>query len=137
CCHRQCVRAGRRYRRREGRFRSRERHASRARHRFDVTNVLGWYARAVALLGTIVAVAAFVMLERGEGFAWTVAAATVGAMLLRWRQIPLTKYSALNMVSVVAICATLFGGVAGAGIGVGLGIAFADGVLLGKSVEVA
>jgi len=98
---------------------------------------LAAYARAVGTLGLALLVAAL-LADRGwthQRLAILVLFAAVAA--LRLQQIPLTKYGALNMLGMPALAGALIVGAPATALGMWLGIAFADGVLLRKGLQVA
>ena len=67
-----------------------------------MTRFLSLYARLVATIGTILLVAALIIDPRWINQAAAVLAVTLVTMALRTFQIPLTKYSALNLLGMVA-----------------------------------
>jgi methyl-accepting chemotaxis protein len=54
------------------------------------------------------------------------------ALLLRWKQIPLTKYSTLHLLGPLAVTGAIVGGVAATAVGLSAGVLIADRFLLGK-----
>jgi methyl-accepting chemotaxis protein/putative methionine-R-sulfoxide reductase with GAF domain len=102
-----------------------------------VRHLLTWYARGVAIAGTIVLVVAPFVFGFTPGFWWTVLVTGVGGFLLRWKQIPLTKYSTLHLTGMIAVGSSLLAGVAPTALGLAVGVAIADRALLRKSLESA
>ncbi|HKS05246.1 MAG TPA: methyl-accepting chemotaxis protein [Gemmatimonadaceae bacterium] len=102
-----------------------------------MTALLNWYARIVAIVGSLLLAIAPTFFGADRGFWWTAAVSMTITALLRWKQIPLTKYSALNLTGMVAVGASLLGGVAPTALGVALGVVIADRFLLRKGLESA
>jgi hypothetical protein len=103
-----------------------------------VTSLLNWYARAIAIVGSLLlAIAPAFFGANDRGFWWTAGVSMLLTALLRWKQIPLTKYSALNLTGMVAVGASLLGGIAPAALGVAIGVVVADRFLLRKGLESA
>jgi methyl-accepting chemotaxis protein len=94
---------------------------------------LSLYARLVASLGTIVLVVALVYDPRWIGRPLGVAAVVVVSLLLRAFQIPLTKYSALNLLGMVAAGGAVITGAPATALGLYLGVFVADWWLLRKA----
>ena len=98
-----------------------------------MTRFLSLYARLVASLGTVVLVAALVADIRWTGQLRGIAAVLVLVVLLRAFQIPLTKYSALNLLGMVAVGAAIILGAPAAALGLYVGVFVADWLLLRKA----
>ena len=94
---------------------------------------LSLYARLVASLGTIVLAVALVYDPRWIGRPLGVAAVVVVSLLLRAFQIPLTKYSALNLLGMVAAGGAVITGAPATALGLYLGVFVADWWLLRKA----
>jgi methyl-accepting chemotaxis protein len=94
---------------------------------------LSLYARLVASLGTIVLAVALVYDPRWMGRPLGVAAVVVVSLLLRAFQIPLTKYSALNLLGMVAAGGAVITGAPATALGLYLGVFVADWWLLRKA----
>jgi methyl-accepting chemotaxis protein len=95
------------------------------------------YTRSVAAVGTVALLAA---LARGGPWrgGWPAALAMFAAVVaLRATQIPLTKYSSLSIVSVIATAGALLVGDVPTAAALFAGIALADRVVLRKPVEAA
>ncbi len=98
---------------------------------------LAGYARAVGALGL-----ALLLVALGRDRAWTHQLVAVGVVFgtvaaLRLQQIALTKYGALNMLSLPAIAGALVIGAPGTALGFWTGIALADGLFLRKGAQLA
>lgn len=103
-----------------------------------MTTLLNWYARAVAIIGSLLlAIAPTLFGATDQGFWLTTGVAMVLTTMLRWKQIPLTKYSALNLTSMVAVGASLLGGVAPTALGIALGVVACDRFIMRKGLESA
>jgi methyl-accepting chemotaxis protein len=103
----------------------------------DVARILSYYARAVAILGATLLLAGAALDPRWAteivGIA-VVLGATIG---LRVFQIPLTKYSALNLLGMIAVGGALLIGAPATAIGLYVGILLADWLLLRKALTSA
>ena len=98
-----------------------------------MTRFLSLYARLVASLGTVVLVAALVADPRWTVQLRGVVALLVLAVLLRAFQIPLTKYSALNLLGMVAAGGAIIVGAPATALGLYVGVFVADWLLLRKA----
>jgi len=98
-----------------------------------VTRFLSLYARLVASLGPVVLVAALVADPRWIGQLRGVVAVLVLAVGLRAFQIPLTKYSALNLLGMVAAGGAIILGAPATALGLYVGVFVADWLLLRKA----
>ena len=99
--------------------------------------VIQAYGPALAILGTLILFGALV-----SGLQWAdnvigVGLAFASSALLRWFQIPLTKYSALNLIGVAAIAGALIIGAPGTGVGLYLGILLVDWLVHRKTAGAA
>ena len=98
---------------------------------------LAGYARAVGALGLALLAAALVA-DRGWTGQWiAIGVLTLATLALRLQQIPLTKYGALNMLLMPALAGSLIVGAPATALAMWIGIAVADGLLLGKGMQVA
>ncbi len=98
---------------------------------------LAGYARTVGALGFALLAAALIA-DRGWTGQWiAIGILTLATLALRLQQIPLTKYGALNMLLMPALAGSLIVGAPATALAMWIGIAVADGVLLGKGVQVA
>jgi methyl-accepting chemotaxis protein len=95
------------------------------------------YARAVGALGFVLLVAALVHDQRWLGTPLAIAVLTLSVLGLRLRQIPLTKYGALNLLAIPAVAGALIVGAPATALALWLGIAIADGPLLRKGSQIA
>src|SRR5215211_8394947 len=98
-----------------------------------MSRFLAVYARLVASLGTILLVAALVLDTRWLQQPVGVAGIILVALILRTFQIPLTKYSALNLLGMVAAGGAVITGAPATGLGLYLGVLLADWLLLRKA----
>src|SRR5690606_25496472 len=85
--------------------------AAGPRHAVRVTVLLARQARAVAALGTILAIGGWWWIPVPPFAPWTTVAIAFLAFLLRWRQIPLTKYSTLHLLGPLGVIGSVVGGV--------------------------
>jgi methyl-accepting chemotaxis protein len=97
-----------------------------------VTRFLALYARFVASFGTILLVAALVTDLRWTDQLVGLSSVIVLAVLLRAFQIPLTKYSALNLLGMLAAGAAIIIGAPATALGLYAGVFIADWLLLRK-----
>lgn len=100
-------------------------------------HLLTWYARGVAIAGTVVLCIAPFVFGFTPGFWLTVLVTAASGFFLRWKQIPLTKYSTLHLTGMVAVGSSLLAGVAPTAVGLAIGVSIADRALLRKSLESA
>jgi methyl-accepting chemotaxis protein len=98
-----------------------------------VNRFLSLYARLVASLGTIMLVVALVFDTRWSHRWSGVAIITILTILLRTFQIPLTKYSALNLLGMVAAGGAVIAGAPATALGLYVGVFTADWALLRKA----
>ena len=94
---------------------------------------LSLYARFVASIGTVLLLVALALDPRWISQPLAVAATIVASLLLRAFQIPLTKYSALNLLGMVAAGGAVIIGAPGTALGMYLGVFIADWWLLRKA----
>ncbi len=97
-----------------------------------MTRFLAVYARFVASFGTILLLAALVTDIRWTNQLAGLASVIVLAVLLRAFQIPLTKYSALNLLGMLAAGAAIIIGAPATALGLYAGVFVADWLLLRK-----
>jgi|SoiMethySBSTD1v2_1073268.scaffolds.fasta_scaffold22387_7 methyl-accepting chemotaxis protein len=98
-----------------------------------MSRFLALYARFVASLGTILLVAALVVDTRWLHQPVGVAGIILFALALRTFQIPLTKYSALNLLGMVAAGGAVIIGAPATALGLYVGVFVADWLLLRKA----
>src|SRR5688572_8501493 len=98
-----------------------------------MTRFLSLYARLVATIGTILLVAALIIDPRWINQAALVLAVTLVTMALRTFQIPLTKYSALNLLGMIAAGGAIMIGAPATALGLYVGVFVADWVFLRKA----
>src|SRR5687768_11254390 len=94
---------------------------------------LSLYARLVASVGTITLLAALVLDARWLHQGLGIAGVTLLTLALRTFQIPLTKYSALNLLGMVAAGGAVIAGAPATAIGLYVGVFGADWLLLRKA----
>ena len=95
------------------------------------------YARATGVLGLGLLVATLFLDARWGNEAIAIALLFGGVVFMRLQQIPLTKYGALNLLSMPAVAGALVAGVSPTALALWGGVFFADAVFLRKSVEIA
>ena len=98
--------------------------------------LLRWYPGAISVGGLVLVVAAFAVsshwtIEAGYG----VVLIFFSALALRAFQIPTTKYSALNLLSMVAVGGALVVGAAGTALALYTGVFLSDRFILGKPLR--
>jgi len=98
-----------------------------------MSRFLALYARLVASLGTVLMLIALALDPRWISQPGGVAAIVVMSLLLRAFQIPLTKYSALNLLGMVAAGGAVIVGAPATALGLYLGVFIADWWLLRKA----
>src|SRR5215213_10728754 len=98
-----------------------------------MTRFLSLYARLVATLGTILLVAALILDTRWVHQVVGVAAVILVSVALRTFQIPLTKYSALNLLGMVAAGGAVITGAPTTALGMYVGVFAADWLFLRKA----
>jgi methyl-accepting chemotaxis protein len=94
---------------------------------------LSLYARFVASLGTVLLLVALALDPRWISQPIAVATMIIASLLLRTFQIPLTKYSALNLLGMVAAGGAVIVGAPATALGMYLGVFAADWWLLRKA----
>jgi methyl-accepting chemotaxis protein len=95
------------------------------------------YARAVGGLGLALLVAALVMDTHWLAQPWGIVAMLATIIFLRAQQIPLTKYGALNLLSLPIVAGALILGAPAASLAIYVGILFTDVTLLRRGMVVA
>jgi methyl-accepting chemotaxis protein len=95
------------------------------------------YARIVALLGSAVLLGAAVMDPRWVVQPLAIFGIIAVSMALRSFQIPLTKYSALNLLGMIAIGGAFIAGAPATAIGMYVGVLAADWIVLRKTLEIS
>jgi methyl-accepting chemotaxis protein len=97
---------------------------------------LKYYARAVAVVGSAILL---LTLIRGESWVtrvWSIALMFAVTAALRRFQIPVTKYSALNLLGLIAVGGSIVCGAPATALALYGGVFFADWLLMGKPAEV-
>lgn len=95
------------------------------------------YARAVGVLGLVLLVASLVVDQRWRGQPVAIGLLVVAVIFLRTQQIPLTKYGALNLLSMPALAGALVAGAPTSAFSMWIGVCFADALLLRKGWDIA
>ncbi|HET9683138.1 MAG TPA: methyl-accepting chemotaxis protein [Gemmatimonadaceae bacterium] len=95
------------------------------------------YARTVGGLGAVLLVAALVMDRHWLAQPWGIVAMLAMIIFLRAQQIPLTKYGALNLLSLPIVAGSLILGAPAASLAVYIGILFTDVAILRRGAVVA
>jgi len=98
-----------------------------------VNRFLKLYANLVATIGTVLLAVSLVVDPRWIARPLGLAAVFVVALILRTFQIPLTKYSALNLLGMVAAGGAVITGAPATGLGLYVGVLLADWLLLRKA----
>jgi methyl-accepting chemotaxis protein len=98
-----------------------------------MSRFLKLYANLVAGIGTVLLFVALVSDPRWTARPVALATVFVVALILRTFQIPLTKYSALNLLGMVAAGGAVIIGAPATGLGLYLGVLLADWLLLRKA----
>jgi methyl-accepting chemotaxis protein len=98
-----------------------------------MSRFLALYARLVASLGTVLLLIALVLDPRWIAQPIGVATIVVMSLLLRAFQIPLTKYSALNLLGMIAAGGAVITGAPATALGLYIGVFAADWWLLRKA----
>ena len=99
--------------------------------------LIRWYTRAVGALGMAVLVTALALDWRWMGQPGALLGILVAVAGLRAAQIPLTKYSAVNLVGAAALTGALVSGPSATLAALYLGVLLTDAVILRKTVEFA
>ena len=97
---------------------------------------LKYYARAVAIVGSAILLLTLLHGEAWVTRVWGITMIGVATVALRRFQIPLTKYSALNLLGMVAVGGAIVLGAPATALGMYAGVFFADWLLLRKPAEV-
>ena len=97
---------------------------------------LKYYARAVAVVGSAILLLTLLHGEAWVTRVWGITMIGVATVALRRFQIPLTKYSALNLLGMVAVGGAIVLGAPATALGMYAGVFFADWLLLRKPAEV-
>jgi len=95
------------------------------------------YARAVGALGLVLLVASLVVDQRWRDQPVAIGLLVVAVIYLRTQQIPLTKYGALNLLSMPALAGALVAGAPTSAFSMWIGVCLADALLLRKGWDIA
>jgi methyl-accepting chemotaxis protein len=95
------------------------------------------YARAVGAFGFVLLFASLLHDQRWLAQPLGISLLALASLGLRLRQIPLTKYGALNLLAIPAVAGALIIGAPATALALWLGIAIADGPILRKGWQIA
>jgi methyl-accepting chemotaxis protein len=95
------------------------------------------YARAVGAVGFVLLFATLLHDQRWLAQPLGISLLALASLGLRLRQIPLTKYGALNLLAIPAVAGALIIGAPATALALWLGIAIADGPILRKGWQIA
>ena len=95
------------------------------------------YARAVGALGVALLVASLLRDERWREQPIAIAVLFMAVLFMRLQQIPLTKYGALNLLSMPAVAGALVAGAPASALSLWMGVVVADAIFLKKGLEIA
>jgi methyl-accepting chemotaxis protein len=93
------------------------------------------YSRILGAVGMLVLAAVLALDPRWMTHGWAIGVIFVASVILRYYQVPLTKYGALNLLAVPAIAGVVAVGAPGTALGLYLGVLAADRVILRKALE--
>ena len=97
---------------------------------------LKYYARAVAVVGSAILLLTLLHGEAWVTRTWSIALLFAATAALRRFQIPVTKYSALNLLGLVAVGGSIISGAPATALALYGGVFLADWLLMGKPAEV-
>ena len=97
---------------------------------------LKYYARAVAVAGSGILLLTLVHGEAWVTRSWSIALLFAATAALRRFQIPVTKYSALNLLGLIAVGGSIVSGAPATALALYAGVFFTDWLLMGKPAEV-
>jgi methyl-accepting chemotaxis protein len=95
------------------------------------------YARAVGALGVILLFASLLLDDRWRDQPIAIVILLTAVLFMRLQQIPLTKYGALNLLSMPAVAGALVAGAPASALALWMGVLIADSVFLKKGLEIA
>jgi methyl-accepting chemotaxis protein len=95
------------------------------------------YARAVGMLGVALLIASLLDDDRWRDQPVAIGVLFVAVVFMRVQQIPLTKYGALNLLSMPAVAGALVAGAPASALALWSGVFVGDSVLLKKGIEIA
>jgi methyl-accepting chemotaxis protein len=98
---------------------------------------LSYYARATGLIGLAILLGALLHDTRWLGEPWGLLFTLAASAFLRSKQIPLTKYGALNLLALPAVAGALILGAPAAALAIYVGVLLADVGLLRRGLVVA
>ena len=97
---------------------------------------LKYYARAVAVVGSAILILTLVHGEAWVTRTWSITLLLAATAALRRFQIPVTKYSALNLLGLIAVGGAIVVGAPATALALYAGVFFTDWLLMGKPAEV-
>jgi methyl-accepting chemotaxis protein len=97
---------------------------------------LKYYARVIAVVGSAILLLTLVHGEAWVTRIWSIALMFAATAALRRFQIPVTKYSALNLLGLIAVGGSIVSGAPAAALALYAGVFFSDWLLMGKPAEV-
>ncbi len=95
------------------------------------------YARAVGMLGVALLIVSLLHDDRWRDQPVAIAGLFIAVLFMRVQQIPLTKYGALNLLSMPAVAGALLAGAPASALALWSGVFVGDSVLLKKGIEIA
>ena len=95
------------------------------------------YARAVGMLGVTLLIASLLHDDRWRDQPVAIVVLLFAAGFMRVQQIPLTKYGALNLLSMPAVAGALVAGAPASALALWTGVFIGDSVFLKKGIEIA
>ena len=95
------------------------------------------YARAVGVLGVTLLAASLLHDPRWRDQPVAIAVLLAAVLFMRVQQIPLTKYGALNLLSMPAVAGALVAGAPSSAMALWVGVFVGDSIVLRKGIEIA
>ena len=95
------------------------------------------YARAVGAVGVALLAAALLLDSRWRDQPVALVVLTAAVLFMRLQQIPLTKYGALNLLSMPAVAGALVAGAPASALALWIGVLVGDAMFLKKGLEIA
>ncbi len=95
------------------------------------------YARVVGVLGVVLLIASLLIDGRWREQPMAIVVLFIAVLLMRVQQIPLTKYGALNLLSMPAVAGALVAGAPASALALWAGVFVGDAIALKKGMEIA